>query len=619
MNNYSAWNIHIDDLQKNESLESKIKFFIKFGILAANIHNTQPWRFEIESGFLNIVPDWDRQLDEIDPTGKNLYISLGCFVGNVEVIAAYHGYLVTLKIIENESVQVNFRKGSDKRLGELAKYITKRYSNRTAYDSRPIEKRKVKAFEKVKVGKVSAKFNDHRKDISELGKAYKKAVVKLSTEGGIVKELVSWLRVNDTDKHDGMPMFIQGFSKGQSKVMKRLMPLFPARMGANIVASEDKKKIANSPLVGVLVGDGEEVSDWLNVGRAYQQLSLTCFSQGVFITPMHSVVQVKETSKKVSKAFGLGKNKPQMFFRLGYASNADYHTPRRPVDWLINTEDELIRSLGLKIKKGKLKINGFDINFIKVGSGKPLVLVHGGNIGWGQWYPNLEALSGKYTIYAMDMPGGGRSSRVDFSEMDFDSDYAEVLDKFIAEMKLRKPDIVAASIGGWAAMKLAIKGKVGKLVVADAVGFTNHKGLIEYVMGFYPLGRLLSKTLFKAERDNLAIETLIRSTFKNPGLLLDRDFINYFYETTETSHNLLFISRMIQDMKQLYLGNELNKIENETLIIWGENDTSLPLKWSEPNFSKIQNSKVKILKDGGHIVSIEKSDEFNKTVLDFLK
>src|SRR5258708_23878010 len=102
MQNYSAWNISNWDYPTENNIEEKIKYFAKFGILSANIHNTQPWKFKIEKASLEIIPEWDRRLTDADPTGKNLWISLGCCVKNIEVISAYHDFLVGINIIKNE-------------------------------------------------------------------------------------------------------------------------------------------------------------------------------------------------------------------------------------------------------------------------------------------------------------------------------------------------------------------------------------------------------------------------------------------------------------------------------------------------------------------------------------
>lgn len=130
----------------------------------------------------------------------------------------------------------------------------------------------------------------------------------------------------------------------------------------------------------------------------------------------------------------------------------------------------------------------------------------------------------------------------------------------------------------------------------------------------------MSQTLLKPNRSNKNIERFIRSVFYNPKLPLLNEFIDYFYKTMETSHNLLFISRLSSSYgrKKLSLLNSLVKIKNNTLIIWGEKDKLMPLSKVEQNFKLIPKVEVRIIKDAGHIPSIEKSEEFNKIIVDFL-
>ncbi len=48
--NYGAWRIGPWDFPKDGTTEDKIRYFVRYGILSANIHNTQPWKFKIEMG-----------------------------------------------------------------------------------------------------------------------------------------------------------------------------------------------------------------------------------------------------------------------------------------------------------------------------------------------------------------------------------------------------------------------------------------------------------------------------------------------------------------------------------------------------------------------------------------
>jgi nitroreductase len=60
--------------------------------LAPSVHNTQPWRFVIGKGVLEIHADWTRKLHVVDPTGRQLLISCGCALFNARVALAAAGY-----------------------------------------------------------------------------------------------------------------------------------------------------------------------------------------------------------------------------------------------------------------------------------------------------------------------------------------------------------------------------------------------------------------------------------------------------------------------------------------------------------------------------------------------
>jgi pimeloyl-ACP methyl ester carboxylesterase len=271
----------------------------------------------------------------------------------------------------------------------------------------------------------------------------------------------------------------------------------------------------------------------------------------------------------------------------------------------------------------KVEINGHLINYATAGSGEPLLLLHGGNIGWGQWYPNIPELAKHYRVYALDLPGAGRSSRIDFAKLDLNQDLVEVAEKFIALKGLRRSVVIGASAGGWIAAQLALRDPeiISKIVLVDAVGLSGHFSFTDRVLSFYRLMKFVSKTLLSPERENRRVEAFLRGAFFSAAHPLRQEFIEYFYETMRDSHNLLFISRLAQHVVKgdLALMPELPKIKSEALIVWGEQDRLMPLEKCQPNFSLLSRAKVSVIKNAGHMPSLEKPEEFNSAVIAFLQ
>lgn len=289
----------------------------------------------------------------------------------------------------------------------------------------------------------------------------------------------------------------------------------------------------------------------------------------------------------------------------------------------MSTEQKLLKKLGVEANVKQVLVNGFSINYLEAGSGDPLVLLHGGNIGWGQWYPNIKEFARNHKVYALDLPGAGRSQKIPFHKLNLENDLVTTVSKFIDHLSLTKFDLIGSSIGGWISLRLALKDqtKIKKLVVTDCIGFMDFMRFSDRIISIKPLAKLLTKTVLRPNKNNLNIEKFLRDVFLDKNTYISPEFIEYFYETMETSHNLLFISRLSSlkgVRKEFLLFNDLHKISTPTLIIWGEKDKLMPLEKNEPNFKRLPNVQVKIIKDAGHIPSIEKAGIFNQTVMEFL-
>lgn len=290
----------------------------------------------------------------------------------------------------------------------------------------------------------------------------------------------------------------------------------------------------------------------------------------------------------------------------------------------MNSEQRLANRISVPIKVEKIKIGKYLINYMIAGGGKPLLLIHGGNIGWGQWYPNIASFAKYFTVFALDLPGAGRSSIVDYSHLDLERDFVDVAAKFIKIKKIKNPDILGSSIGGWIALKLSLRKDLAlhRLVLADSIGFADSLRLADRIIGIYPLANLLSRTILTPVRTNKNIESFLRDVFYDKNVSIWQEFVDYFYETMASSHNLLLISKLsgVFGMREEFkLKDKLTKVSKPTLIIWGEFDKFTDPKKIYNNFKLIPNVQVHIVKGAGHIPSIEKSDEFNETVIKFLK
>jgi pimeloyl-ACP methyl ester carboxylesterase len=114
------------------------------------------------------------------------------------------------------------------------------------------------------------------------------------------------------------------------------------------------------------------------------------------------------------------------------------------------------------------EVNGLKLYYETRGTGRPMILLHGG-LGSGEMFgPILPALAATHQVIAPDLQGHGRTADID-RPIDIRL-MADDIAALVDHLELEKPDIVGYSLGGGVAFFAAVKypHKVGKLVMASA-------------------------------------------------------------------------------------------------------------------------------------------------------
>ena len=113
-------------------------------------------------------------------------------------------------------------------------------------------------------------------------------------------------------------------------------------------------------------------------------------------------------------------------------------------------------------------VNGLNMYYETHGSGRPLVLLHGG-LGSGEMFgPNIAALAANHLVIAPDLQGHGRSADID-RPISLEA-MADDIGALIDHLGLDQPDVVGYSLGAGVALFTGVRhpDKVRKLVIASA-------------------------------------------------------------------------------------------------------------------------------------------------------
>jgi Predicted hydrolases or acyltransferases (alpha/beta hydrolase superfamily) len=81
------------------------------------------------------------------------------------------------------------------------------------------------------------------------------------------------------------------------------------------------------------------------------------------------------------------------------------------------------------------------IAFFKIGSGHPIIFIHGLGLRAECWFHQIEELKKNHTVYTIDMPGHGKSDLLKDQKVSLKS-FVKVLVEFIKIQKIDRPIIV---------------------------------------------------------------------------------------------------------------------------------------------------------------------------------
>lgn len=291
----------------------------------------------------------------------------------------------------------------------------------------------------------------------------------------------------------------------------------------------------------------------------------------------------------------------------------------------MNAEEKLLqrirRETPLEIRRDR--VNGFVIQTVVAGRGEPLLLLHGGNFGSGQWYKNIGALARDYRVYAIDLPGAGGSSRINPLTFSVPLDYVSLLEDWVRIIGLRNINIVAHSFSGWIALQLASRRNVSvrKLVFVNALGFSRYVPFLRRLVSFAVFVWLMERTAFRSTQKKL--RRFLRSAFCAPSLLED-DFVEYIRHNVShrgMMHPLRFMHLLTERfrLKEIFFSEDaIRSVSQPSLILLGRHDALLPFETQKKGYSFLPNCEIQIIDGAGHVPFIEKDNEFNQRVRRFL-
>ncbi len=260
----------------------------------------------------------------------------------------------------------------------------------------------------------------------------------------------------------------------------------------------------------------------------------------------------------------------------------------------------------------KVKVNDIEMYYEIHGEGEPLVLIEGLGYSTWMWYKQVNELSKHFKVIIFDNRGVGETDKpdVEYSIEMFADDLADLLSK----LDIKRAHILGVSMGGFVAQEFAIKYPcmVDKLILCStSFGGPNSIPIPQETLNIMLKGGGLYKSLDE-----------IREAI---GTALDKDTMNDEVLTKIMDEKMQNPQPKYAYQRQLMAGatfnreEDVSKIKSETLILAGRGDRVVP--WENINLLnlKIPCSTTKVIENAGHVFFMERPEESNKIIIDFLQ
>lgn len=257
------------------------------------------------------------------------------------------------------------------------------------------------------------------------------------------------------------------------------------------------------------------------------------------------------------------------------------------------------------------KGNGFSLYYSINGQGKPIIFIHGNFNDSRIWEYQVKRFSEEYKAISYDLRGYGKSST---PETTFS--HTDDLKFLIENIDVNEVTLIGSSLGGSIAIDFTLKypNLVDKLILAAPA-------LNGYKYPFRLSIEAMKNLYFKKTKGN---EAAINKFIENP-------YWEYLFPSQENKTAREMVLSIVRDEKNFYSWNPnlakplevnaidcLNAIEIPALIVLSDKDKDFNIKVGNYIHKNIRNSKKVIMSNCGHLPFVERAQEFNKIVMDFI-
>jgi len=326
--NSREWVSLVADRQPGADLtRDEIESVVSAAIQAPSILNSQPWRFVVAAGSITVFAVPERSPRAVDPTGREVFLSLGAALMNLRLAVAELGREPLVELIPEPSeptvvarVRIGGPRAANPVEHTLHRAIAERRSSRQPFTSEQVSAglfAQLQEAASAERGWLEVATGSHR---AALLSVLHEADLEQRSDPALVRDIGRWTGERP-DAGVGIPTESLGPLSHDPGAATRDLGL-----GA-VSAARQTAEFEREPQLAVLLTSGDTSVDWLRGGLALERVLLTAASLGLAAGLLSHGTEVPELRPLVRDTSSRC-HFPQLVLRLGYATAPMPPTPR---------------------------------------------------------------------------------------------------------------------------------------------------------------------------------------------------------------------------------------------------------------------------------------------------
>jgi pimeloyl-ACP methyl ester carboxylesterase len=265
--------------------------------------------------------------------------------------------------------------------------------------------------------------------------------------------------------------------------------------------------------------------------------------------------------------------------------------------------------------------NGIKISYLRRGSGKPMVLLHGFGASTYSWRYIIEALGKDHEVFAIDLKGFGLSDKPCDDRYSV-KDQSDMVMAFIAHHHLKDVTVFGHSFGGGVALFSCLEGArsgenpISRMVLLDSASLPQE---FPYFISMLRTP-VLDRISLSLVPDRVNVRMLLNEAFHDGSKITEEmvEVYSGYLDLPGAHHSLIATARQIVPSEMETVIRRYREISVPVLLVWGEEDDVIPLSVGQTLLTVIPGARLQTIKNCGHVPQEECPEETIRIIKEFL-